>query len=93
MDIKKIQHILGKLAEVNEQLMSLADGFISNRGKPLFTHQPEKLRVAQPLRAGFYTEVNMSANSIKETLIQVLDYFSIDEGDVKIYLREDRDAD
>ena len=67
--------------------------FVSNRGNPLFTHQPEKLRVAQPLRAGFYTEVNMSANSIKDTLIQVLDYFSIDEGDVKIYLREDRDAD
>lgn len=66
--------------------------FISNRGNPLFTHQPEKLRVAQPLRAGFYTEVNMSANTIKDTLIQVFNYFSIDEENIKIYLREDRDA-
>ena len=66
--------------------------FISNRGNPLFTHEPEKLRVARSLRAGFYAEVNMSANSIKETLIQVLDYFSMDESNMKIYLREDRDA-
>lgn len=66
--------------------------FISNRGNPLFAHQKEKLRVAHALPAGFYTEVNMSANSIKETLIQVLDYFSMDESNMKIYLREDRDA-
>jgi len=66
--------------------------FVSNRGNPLFTHQPEKLRVAQSLSAGFYAEVNMSANTIKDTLIQVLDYFSIDENTMKIYLREDRAA-
>lgn len=66
--------------------------FVSNRGNPLFTHQPEKLRVAQSLSAGFYAEVNMSANTIKDTLMQVLDYFSIEENTMKIYLREDRAA-
>lgn len=66
--------------------------FISSRGNPLFAHQKEKLRVAHALPAGFYTEVNMSANTIKDALIQVLEYFSIDESNMKIYLREDRDA-
>lgn len=65
--------------------------FVSSRGNPLFAHQKDKLRVAQSLLAGFYTEVNMSANTIKDTLIQVLDYFSIDESNIKIYLREGRD--
>ncbi len=64
--------------------------FVSSRGNPLFAHQKDKLRVAQSLPAGFYTEVNMSANTIKNTLLQVLDYFSIDESNIKIYLREDR---
>jgi len=66
--------------------------FISNRGNPLFTYQKENLRVAHALPAGFYTEVNMSANTIKDTLLQVLDYFDIDESSMKVYLREDRDA-
>lgn len=66
--------------------------FISKRGNPLFTKYPDKLRVAEYLPAGFYAEVNMSANTIKDTLLQVLNYFSIDEYNMKIYLREDRDA-
>lgn len=46
--------------------------FISSRGNPLFAHQKEKLRIAHALPAGFYTEVNMSANTIKDTLLQSL---------------------
>lgn len=66
--------------------------FVSNRGNPTFSYDQEKLRVAQLLDAGFYTEINMSANTIKNTLLDVLDYFSVDENNIKIYLREDRDA-
>lgn len=66
--------------------------FISNRGNPTFTSNQEELRVAQLLDAGFYTEINMSANTIKNTLLDVLGYFSVNEKDIKIYLREDRDA-
>ena len=65
--------------------------FISSRGNPLFTTQPEKLRLPQKLRTGFYAEVNMSANTIKNTILEILDHFDIDQSSLKVYLREDRD--
>lgn len=66
--------------------------FISSRGNYLFSEDKDKLRAAQPLEAGFYAEVNMSANQLARAIIQVLEYFSVDENSMKVYLREDRDA-
>lgn len=88
----KVLHALYKESPAAFSALVTDKRFISKRGNPLFTEDPKKLRVAQSLPAGFYTEVNMSANSIKDTLLQVLAYFSIDAKEMKIYLREDRDA-
>lgn len=66
--------------------------FISSRGNYLFSEDKDKLRVAQPLEARFYAEVNMSANQLARAIIQVLEYLSVDENSMKVYLYEDRDA-
>ena len=88
----KVLHVLYEMSPTDFSTLLTDKRFISKRGNPLFTKDLKKLRVAQSLPAGFYTEVNMSANSIKDTLLQILAYFSIDEKEMKIYLREDRDA-
>jgi hypothetical protein len=66
--------------------------FISNRGNPLFSRKKDGLRVAERLDSDFYVEVNLSANSIKDSIIGLLSYFDINSKEMRIYLREDRDA-
>jgi hypothetical protein len=66
--------------------------FISKRGNPLFTKNKNDLRVAEKIQDYFYAEVNLSANHIRNTIKQLLEYFSLDPSDMKIYLREDRDV-
>ena len=66
--------------------------FISKRGNPLFTKNKNDLRVAEKIQDYFYAEVNLSANHIRNTIKQLLEYFSLNPADMKIYLREDRDV-
>ena len=66
--------------------------FISNRGNPTFSRKPNELRSAQKISSSFYIEVNLSANHIKENIIEVLNYFGINHREMKVYFREDRDA-
>ncbi|MFO7780876.1 MAG: hypothetical protein R6W94_04555, partial [Spirochaetia bacterium] len=51
------------------------------------------LRVASELAEGIHTEINLSANSIRDMIRTVLPLFGYAESDLSIYLREDRDAD
>jgi len=67
--------------------------FISNRGKPLFARDRESLREGMGLKSGLYVEVNLSANDISKNIKTLLEYFQLDPKTMKIYLREDRDAD
>ena len=68
------------------------DDFISRRGNFLFSKSKNNLRVAEKFNDYFYVEVNLSANHIRNTIKQLLEYFSLDPADMKIYLREDRDV-
>lgn len=66
--------------------------FISRRGNNLFARNENELRISEKLSAGFYVEINLSANQIRNSIKDLLDYFGIDYRKMKIYLREDRNA-
>ena len=66
--------------------------FVSRRGNSWFTTQQEGLRFPVKLEAGFYVEANLSANSIRDNIKELLTHFGLDYKDMRIYLREDRDA-
>ncbi len=66
--------------------------FISRRGNPLFATSEEGLRSAEKLHNRFYIETNLSANSITTAISDLLVFFDIKPSSIKIYLREDRDA-
>lgn len=66
--------------------------FISNRGNPLFSEEKHNLREGRRLKSGVYVEVNLSANDIRKNIKSLLEHFQLCSGDMKIYLREDRDA-
>ena len=67
--------------------------FISSRGNPFFTEDQTKLRRPEKTEAGFYVEVNHSANVLLEKLKQVMEYLDVEPEKLNIYLREDRDAE
>jgi len=66
--------------------------FISNRGNPLFSKEKHNLREGKRLKSGVYVEVNLSANDIRKNIKSLLEHFQLSSADMKIYLREDRDA-
>jgi len=65
--------------------------FISKRGNPLFSREEHDLRVAEKIEDYFFVEVNLSADQIRNNIKQLLEYFSLNSANMKIYLREDRD--
>jgi hypothetical protein len=65
--------------------------FISRRGNPQFSLNPKDLRVADQSN-GLYIEVNLSANCLMKNIATLLDHFQIAQNQLRIYLREDRDA-
>ncbi|NLE39045.1 MAG: hypothetical protein GX621_13565 [Pirellulaceae bacterium] len=77
-----------------DRFHALADNpdYISNRGHHAFTRDPAHLRHASPVEDGFYTEVNLSANSIRDTIRRLLATFEIPEDRLQLFLRQDRDA-
>jgi len=66
--------------------------FISKRGNPLFSKKEQDLRVAEKIENYFFVEVNLSANHIRNNIKQLLEYFSLNPANMKIYLHEDRDV-
>lgn len=66
--------------------------FITNRGNSSFAKNDQGLRIPEELFSGFFVEVNLSANSIRDNIGNLLDYFDVDSADFKISLRENRDA-
>jgi hypothetical protein len=82
-----------KYADYNK-FMSLPDNdrFKSKRGNKYFSMNKDELRVPQKADFDFYIETNISANTIKNYIKELLEYFEFDKSHVIIYLREDRDA-
>lgn len=82
------------LAHDPQKFRSLVDhpDFISNRGHHSFSPSRDQLRSALQLDNDLFTEINLSANSIRDTTRRILEGFGIPVADLKIFLREDRDA-
>jgi hypothetical protein len=83
------------LAELNpNRWAALPDNpvFLSVQNKKSFSRDRGDLRSPLPLIRGVYTEAHYSANSIRDNLLKLLKEFGIEERELKIYLRQDRDA-
>lgn len=78
-----------------EMFLSLVDHekFVSSRGHRQFTPEPSELRSPSRLEDGLYTEINLSANGLRDVMRGLLDAFEIPRERLKIFLREDRDVD
>ena len=67
--------------------------FTTRRGNPNFSRDPLVLRSAMALPSGIYAEINLSANHLRDQIKALLDTFGIERQSLRIYLRQDRDAD
>ena len=76
------------------RFVSLVDNpeFISNRGHHSVTHDSDSLRKALEVGDGLYVECNLSANGIRDMLEHLLVAFEIETSDLRLFLRQDRDA-
>jgi len=68
-------------------------GFTTRRGNPFFSRDPQALRSAMALPSGVYAEVNLSANHLRDQIKALLDTFGIERQALRIFLRQDRDAE
>lgn len=66
--------------------------FVSSRGHRQFTADPSELRSPSRLEEGIYTEINLSANGLRDVIRSLLDVYAIPRDRLQIFLREDRDA-
>lgn len=66
--------------------------FISNRGHRGFSRTADELRSASEIGEGIFAEINLSANALRDTLRRLLTTFGIPISELRVFLREDRDA-
>lgn len=66
--------------------------FFSRRRKQ-FATSPAELRNGQPIAHDTYAEVHMSANNLRDIMVKLLAEFDLRQDELKIYLRQDRDAE
>lgn len=84
------------LADINPNLFEKLPqnpAFVSNRGNSIFSKHPDDLRIALRITETILAEGNLSANGIRDMIVKLLEVFEIPKGEMKIYLREDRDAE
>ncbi len=68
------------------------DKFVSSRGHRQFTADPSELRSPSRLKEGIYTEINLSANGLRDVIRNLLDAYEIPRDRLLVFLREDRHA-
>lgn len=68
------------------------DRFESSRGHRQFTTDASQLRSPSKLGDEVFTEINLSANGLRDVIRNLLDAYEIPKEQLQIYLREDRDA-
>jgi hypothetical protein len=66
--------------------------FISTRGNKRFSEDPKELRSSVKITDIIYAEVNLSAQNIVESIVDLLAFYQIPQKSMIIYLREDRNA-
>ncbi len=83
------------IARDEQRMRSLFDhpDFVSNRGNRTIEHEPQKLRKALQIADGLYIESNLSANSIRDVIRRLLQQYAIPLEQIRVYLRQDRDAE
>ncbi len=87
-----VLHILREKDARRFSTLKQAEEFISSQGNPQFSETEDPLRVGEKVTDGFFAEINLSANNLRNNIKALLEYFKIDPQEMKIYLREDRDA-
>jgi len=85
------QQLLHRDAQRMRSLVENPD-FISNRGHHSFSRDPLPLTRALEIEPGLFAESNLSANGIRDMIRELLEAFEIPKDEMKIYLRQDRDA-
>jgi len=66
--------------------------FVSSRGHRQFTTNPSELRSPSRLDDSLHTEINLSANGLRDVIRNLLTVYAIPRENLQIFLREDRDA-
>ena len=66
--------------------------FISAQNRRAFSRDEGDLRGPLPPIQGIYPEGHYSANSIRDNMVKLLNEFGINHDELRIYLRQDRDA-
>lgn len=66
--------------------------FLSSRGNRSVTRDPGALRSPLELGDGLHVESNLSANGVRDMMRRLLVAFEIEPSELKLFLREDRDA-
>jgi len=85
------QQLLRRTPDRFRALPDNAD-FVSSRGHRGFSRNSEELRSASEIGDGIFAEINLSANGLRDTLRRLLATFEIPAADLRLFLREDRDA-
>ena len=88
-------HVLVHLHKFNAERYSTicdAEEFITVHGNVYFSKSPDQFRSPLQIPGGLYAEANRSAKDLTRVVRDVLKYFSYDMEDIKVYLREDRNA-
>ena len=88
----KVFEVLKKVHIEKYERLPYEKQFISNRGRPLFSTDRNIFCRAGNVNNDFYTEVNLSANSLCKNIIHILKYFDIDPLTMKIYLRKSKNS-
>lgn len=66
--------------------------FISPQDKHAFSRDRSELRSPLHIARGIYAEAHYSANSIRDNMKALLQTFAVSPSELRIYLRQDRDA-
>lgn len=89
--IQLCTHLLNTDENIFNSLENNQD-HISNRNNKYFSSNPSDLRSSQKCGSSTYVEMNLSANSIRDSIQRLLKTYNINQADLSIYLREDRDV-
>ena len=66
--------------------------FITSQGNHYFSTDRSKLRASTQVTDTIFAETNLSANHIRDSIARLLKEFGIEPSELRIYLRQDRDA-
>lgn len=88
-------NVLYELRRINPSLflkLPYEKRLITKRGNFIFSKDRHKLRIYEEIKDCFFVETNLSANNIRNIIIDLLDYFDIEQSEMKIYLIPNRDT-